>query len=102
KFIMKCDAHCSFGPGFDKILAENCDTNQLMIPRRYTLDEIKWGRDLGRPFRDYHYLTYPGLTPQDWLQGGPKLNPRYDIDDTMTFQGSCWFANKKFFMKRVG
>ncbi len=102
EFIMKCDAHCIFGSGFDKILTENCGVNQLMIPRRYSLNQVHWRRDLGRPVRDYHYLTYPGLTPQDWLQGPEKHDPRYNIDDTMTFQGSCWFANKKYFIKRVG
>jgi hypothetical protein len=47
-------------------------------------------------------LTYPGLTPQDWRKGREKDDPRFDIDDTMTFQGSCWFANKVYFMKHVG
>src|SRR5258708_354213 len=64
KFIMKCDAHCTFAAGFNKVLAANCDTDQLMIPRRYTLNETHWRRDLKRPFRDYHYLTYPVLIPQ--------------------------------------
>ena len=111
KFIMKCDAHCLFGPGFDKIMAENCAENWLMIPRRYSLDEEKWQRDERRPIRDYHYLTIPiwvkgygiCLINQDWLRRGfERRDPQYDIDDTMTFQGSCWLANKKFFSKRVG
>jgi len=24
-----------------------------------------------------------------------------DIDDTMTFQGSCWFANREYFMNML-
>lgn len=120
KYIMKCDAHCLFGPGFDKIMVKNCAENWLMIPRRYSLDEINWEadekkmiwkRDNRRPIRDYHYLTIPGrnngygicLSNQDWLRrGSERADPKYDIDDTMTFQGSCWLANKKYFMKRVG
>jgi hypothetical protein len=27
---------------------------------------------------------------------------KYEIDDTMTLQGSCWFAEKDYFMKHVG
>jgi hypothetical protein len=27
---------------------------------------------------------------------------KYDIDDTPSFQGSCWFAKKDYFMKTVG
>lgn len=111
KFIMKCDSHCLFGPGYDKILAENCAENWLVIPRRYSLDETNWQRDERRPIKDYLYLTYPittrgygiCLSNQDWIQRTKeRRNPKYDIDDTMTFQGSCWLANKKYFMKRVG
>lgn len=112
KFIMKCDAHCIFGPGYDKIMAKNCAENWLLIPRRYSLlDGINWQRNDRRPVRDYHYLTFPVktrgygivLSSQDWLKrGSERQNPKYDIDDTMTFQGSCWFVSKKYFMKRVG
>jgi glycosyltransferase involved in cell wall biosynthesis len=111
KFIMKCDCHCLFGPGYDKILSQNCKDNWLMIPRRYSLDELTFTRDESRPIRDYHYLTYPRpiggygicLSNQDWLARADGRNsPEYNIDDTMTFQGSCWFANRKYFMKRVG
>lgn len=111
KFIMKCDSHCLFGPGYDKIMTENCRYNWLMIPRRYSLDEIDWQRNEKRPIRDYHYLAYPDKTKSngiwlvnvDWTQRTYERNkPKYDIDDTMTFQGSCWLANKKYFMKRVG
>lgn len=111
KFIMKCDSHCLFGPGFDKVMMKNCAENWLMIPRRYTLDEIIWKRDENRPARDYHYLTFPVptkgygicLSSQDWIQRTQeRKDPQYDIDDTMTFQGSCWLANKTYFMKRVG
>ena len=31
-----------------------------------------------------------------------RKDPKFDIDDTMTFQGSCWMANKKHFLKLVG
>ena len=111
KFIMKCDSHCLFGAGFDKILVKNCAENWLMIPRRYSIDEVNWQRNDKRPIRDYHYITYPTSTrdygvcmsSQDWWQRDKEhSDPKYDIDDTMIFQGSCWLANKKYFMKRVG
>lgn len=110
-FIMKCDSHCLFGPAYDKILSENCAENWLVIPRRYSLDEANWQRDEKRPKRDYHYLTFPVKTKsygicisnQDWIHRTlQRTDPKYDIDDTMTFQGSCWLANKKYFMKQVG
>lgn len=111
KFLMKTDSHCLFGPGFDVILTQNCAENWLVIPRRYSLDENKWERIETRPVRDYHYLTFPtyirgygiSISNQDWLRrGSERPGPEYDIDDTMTFQGSCWLANRKHFLKRVG
>ena len=111
KYIMKCDAHCIFAPRFDTIMSEYCDENWLMIPRRFSLRETTWQPNGHRPVKDYHYLAYPthsalygtNISNQDWPeQTARKSNPKYDIDDTMTFQGSCWFAHKNYFMKRVG
>lgn len=103
KFIMKCDSHCIFGPGYDKTLCNCCQEDWLAIPRRYSLDEANWQRDEDRPVRDYHFLTFPGLGAHDWVRDKVETtNPTLIIDDTMTFQGSCWLANRKYFVKRVG
>lgn len=114
KIIMKCDAHCAFEVGYDKILSENCFEDWLVIPRRYSLDETKWRRDKKSPYRDYHYITYPtlnwnikiyGITMSnlEWTERTEqRKDPQYDIDDTMSFQGSCWLAQKKYFLKLVG
>jgi len=100
QFLMKCDAHCCFEQGFARVMVENCAEDWLMIPRRYSLDDVNWTANKGKAPRDYHYLLYPvpGLmmTPHDWPGNGPE------IDDTMSFQGSCWIANREQFMKRVG
>lgn len=109
KHIMKCDSHCLFGPGYDKILTKNCAENWLIIPRRYSVDEVNWLRNETRPVVDYYYLNFPTNHPYYGIdlsiigwQRKERLDPKFDIDDTMIFQGSCWLANKKFFMKRVG
>lgn len=110
KFIMKCDAHCAFGPGYDTIMATRAAPDWLMIPRRFSLREATWGINGHRPVRDYHYLAFPtktkygiSISNHDWIdRTNERSNPAYDIDDTMTFQGSCWLANKRYFMKRVG
>lgn len=109
KYIMKCDAHCVFAPGFDKTITENMEDNWLVIPRRYSLNADGWRRDLRFPPKDYHYLAYPthssfygkAMFPLEWKQ---KRMERldYQIDDTMTMQGSCYIASRKYFMKRVG
>ena len=111
EFIMKCDAHCAFGAGFDLILSENCAEDWLVIPRRYSLDSIKWQRDKKRPYRDYQLLSYPTpngiygiiMSNSDWLsRTRQRTDPKYDIDDMMSFQGSCWMAQTKHFLKLVG
>ena len=99
-YILKVDAHCAFAPGFDKTMIEACQDDWLMIPRRYSLNDALWGPQKINDPRDYHYLLYPAagqMTPHNW---GCQHKPW--IDDTMTYQGSCWMANREQFMKRVG
>jgi len=109
EFIMKCDAHCIFAPGFDKILLENMRDNWVMVPRLYVLDEQNWERNITRPPVDYHMVTFPGTLDSEtqgitfhvisWERRGRE---EYEIDDTLVIQGSCWLANKKYFMEHVG
>lgn len=102
RFVMKCDAHCAFGPDFDRIMTEDYKDNWLMIPRRYSLNEKTWDK-MKNPV-DYHYFTRPvknhygtALWCTEWYKKNDLL-----IDDTMTFQGSCWLANRQYFMDHVG
>jgi glycosyltransferase involved in cell wall biosynthesis len=103
KYLLKCDAHCSFSPGWDEILQADCDDNWIVIPRRHSLDAENWCIDKnGKPPRDYHYLCYPdpnkdhdgGMHGVEWPERG-RQRAEYDIDDTMSFQGSCWFMSRK-------
>lgn len=109
KYIMKIDAHCMVDEGFDIKLQADCDEDWVVIPRRKRLDAENWCiQDVGKPDVDYEYLSFPD-NPSDF--GGPGLNgriwtrrilerkddPKYDIDDNMSFQGSCWFMHKDYF-----
>lgn len=108
KYILKTDAHCMFGPGFDRILQENCQDGWVCVPRRYSLDAENWQR-LDKPPIDYMYLSYPD-DPDDF--GGPGLNGKVwsqknrdkrladkPIDDLMSAQGSCWFMARDYFYR---
>ena len=104
-FIMKIDAHCVVCKGFDEI-TKDCKENWLMVPRRYALNEEKWTKDESRSPRDYHYLKFPRASDPSygysfqvavWYKKGKP-----EIDDIMTFQGSCWVANRKYFTEHVG
>lgn len=106
-YIMKTDDHCMFAPGFDKVLIENHQQdNWVQIPRRYSLDAENWQINQDRPYRDYMYLCFPekGKTHDDgmhgiewWERQKERTNPQYDIDDTPSLQGSCYFMTKHHF-----
>ena len=38
KFIMKLDAHCAVGPGFDRILMQDWQPGWTLVPTMYNLD----------------------------------------------------------------
>ena len=52
EYIMKCDSHCMFGKGFDRLLLENIEDNWVVVPRLYRLDTDKWEVMKERPM-DY-------------------------------------------------
>ncbi len=107
RYIMKTDDHCMFAPGFDKALAENMQDNWVVVPPRYSLDAEKWEIEQNRkPRRDYHYICYPhphktndgGMHGVEWwARGKERSDPKYDIDDSPSFQGSCWFMSLHYF-----
>jgi glycosyltransferase involved in cell wall biosynthesis len=96
KYVMKCDEHCMFDEGFDVKLRDDCEDNWVVIPRRYRLDADNWKfLDDPRPPVDYMYVSVIGGVMHGWkdLERNEK-NKDLLIDDTMSFQGSCWFAKK--------
>ena len=107
EYLMKCDAHCMFAQGYDEVLQADCDKDWIVIPPRFSLDAENWViENNGKPRRDYHYLCYPdpnkghdvGMHGVEWWdRGKQRSDPEYDIDDNMSFQGSCWFMTKYHF-----
>lgn len=108
KYILKTDAHCMWGPGYDRILAEDCESNWVVVPRRKRLDAENWAiQETRKPDIDYMYLSYPN-DPMDF--GGKGLNGKVwdernrdeslkakEIDDLMSAQGSAWFMHRDYF-----
>lgn len=108
EFILKCDAHCMFGRGYDEILKGDCGKDWVVVPRRYRMEPEKWEivKD-DRPPIDYMYLTCPGfhdiasdagLHGREWHEknNDPKLKEVL-IDDLMSSQGSAWLMCKDYF-----
>ncbi len=102
EYLMKMDAHCTIAPGYEKSLIG--EDNWLMIPRRYSLNETTWDRVEKLPIKDYHYLSFPKQTAYGYsfFVVADKKRNEVGVDNTMAFQGSCWVANRRYFMEHVG
>jgi glycosyltransferase involved in cell wall biosynthesis len=103
EYVMKCDEHCMFDKGFDVKLKDDCKDNWCVIPRRYRLDADNWKfLEDDRPPVDYMYISVI-----DGVMHGWKDLERYDknkdilIDDTMSFQGSCYFMKRDYWFDLI-
>lgn len=103
EYVMVIDEQCAVAPGYDVALAQDCEDNWVVIPRRKRLDPFLWlltGDN--RPDIDYMQVDYPYQRPYDktcGLHGAEWRRPeRADIliDDTPTMQGSCYFMKKSY------
>lgn len=99
EYILKSDAHCMFGHGWDEILKADCEDNWVVVPRRYALRPENWSIDGDNPKYpiDYMYLSKE-------LHGMPWTDKNRDIsledkkiDDLMSAQGSSWFMKRDYY-----
>lgn len=106
QYLMKCDGHCAFADGFDVTLLADIQDNQIVVPRRFSLDAVGW-KPQKEPIDAEHYF-YPWLHPDDpglhavmWKERG---RARRDVllDEDLTWQGSCWVMHRDHFFKRIG
>ena len=97
-YILKIDAHCMIDDGLDLKLVLAHEPNWVQVPRRKRLEPHKWEIiNDGRPDVDYMYMG-DGFTGR--VCGSKNLDPELKkilIDDTETFQGSCYFMTKEYF-----
>jgi len=106
-FIMKMDAHCTIGPGWDAVLKADCADNWIVVPRRYWFDAPTWTVQ-DKPHVDAMHYMYPFAHPyRPRLTGRPCERRKLQQHDQalvedMTFQGSLWFMCKDHFTKRIG
>lgn len=100
EFIMKLDAHCLVGEGYDIALRESCGENWVVVPRRYALDVENWKREERTDSKyplDYQFLSCD-LHGEVWkeMDNDPEKQ-KMMIDETMSSQGSCWFMRRTYF-----
>lgn len=107
EYIMSLDAHCMVAKGFDEQLTKDHQPNWVQIPRRNRLDAENWTIQIqsdSRPPIDYEYIMFDKLVKYKNIHGfkwDSRTTERMNIpiDETMQFQGSCWFMTKEWFKK---
>lgn len=107
EYIMSLDAHCMMAKGFDEQLIKDHQPNWVQIPRRHRLDAENWCLQAQidkRPPIDYEYFMFEPIIKGRGLHGfkwDVRTLERINIliDDTIEFQGSCWFMTKEWFLK---
>lgn len=98
-YLMKLDAHCMLDKDIDlKLLAEH-QSNWVQIPRRKRLNAHVWEIDTNKPEVDYMYINrdFKGVANR-WANIDPERK-NILIDDTESFQGSCYFITRDYFHK---
>jgi glycosyltransferase involved in cell wall biosynthesis len=104
EYILKSDAHCMMGEGWDEILKADCQEQDVVVPRRFALDAENWKIKEDKAPVDYHYLTYPlekaatsvcmaSTTGMSAL----KSAQRFSTTEEMSSQGSMYFMHKAYF-----
>lgn len=111
KYILKLDAHCRVGKGFDEILQADMQEDWIVMPRFKIIKE-DWSiqmRDGVEEIYDYFYLCCPLTDPKGFRfkAGGhwpERTRERMDImiDETPQIHGSCWFITKEHYFELGG
>ena len=108
EFVGRLDEHCKFCKGYDKLLTDSCKPNQIMTPRRYFLDPVKW-----EVMEEKGYVDSEKLVIQDCGNGirkfsGQKWKSRDEkfkdvqIFESFAVQGSFWIIPRALWEKAVG
>lgn len=103
EYIMRTDAHATFGKGYDRILTETLEDNWIVYPKRFFLDTDKWEiMDIEPNVYNKLRIDYsrPKFTGVDWPS---RTKQRKDImiDESMAMQGSCWIMKKSWWDKVI-
>ena len=109
KYIMKLDAHCAIGEGWDAILKADCDENWVAVPRRYRLDPHNWEIIKDRPYVDAMVYSYPHrrnrqghpiLTGRPWPERAEEHKDEMITED-MICNASLFFMHREHY-HRIG
>lgn len=92
-YIMKTDAHCSFGYGFDEILLKKIDERTVLAPYLMVLDAESWTVKTEKKSSAYYFDSNLVFQYHHEAENTEVLN------ETMALQGSCFMVNKETYWK---
>lgn len=90
-FIMKVDAHCSFGYGFDQKMLKDMQKDWVLSPYMMVLDGDEWAVKPEKKSSQYVFGT--NMVMEYGQEKAGLLN------ETMCLQGSCWMVSKGNYLK---
>jgi glycosyltransferase involved in cell wall biosynthesis len=96
KFILKMDAHCTIGEGWDKILKSDCEDNWIVT---WSIKDMPLV-DAMRYVYPFHPVYNPRLTARPWPERAAQFEDEPLVED-MSYQGSMWFMHREHW-KRIG
>lgn len=126
KYVMKCDAHCSFAEGFDTVLLNDIEDNTTIVPTMRNLHAFDWVceeghrryqgpsgvcTECGKPTKmDIVWIAKPSPQSNSYcfdtephFQYFGEYNKRPEgkgkITETMSLQGSCFMTSRYMFRK---
>lgn len=100
EFIMRTDEHCTYGPGYDRILTESCQPDWIVTAPQYFLDPLKW-----EVMKELEPVYHQKLVIQGGVKFAGQRWPERDeqmkdtpISETMAMQGSVWLMPHKWWL----
>lgn len=104
EYLMRSDAHCSFAPGFDKVILDTIEDDWIVTPERFFLDTKKW-EIMDNPPINFCKLIIRGgkFSAEKWDSKDKEMaDAGVMIGETMGMQGSVWFMKKSWWEKVIG
>ncbi|RJQ33885.1 glycosyltransferase [Candidatus Parcubacteria bacterium] len=90
-YLMKVDAHCSFGPGFDRILLETIEDDVILSPLMYPLDVPGWTINHHKPMSNFVF------DENFVMQFAPEREEK--THEVMCLQGSAFMLTKDLYFE---
>lgn len=89
EYVMKVDAHCSFGSAFDRILLDEMEDNTILAPQMGVLEPKQWTVNGKKMTANYYFDGRFVLQYETQHPGG----------ETMCLPGACWMISKENYHK---